>query len=395
MSLSVGIFSWNIGDNVTSSHFDQIKLHVDQHTNNQSPDLLVFCFQEVGKKAGDIEKLLWDRYNLQYQIISSDSACFSLTNFQIKTVVLANAIQKKGIRLENKIQHKPECVSFTKGFVETIIQLPLSTLPEIRIYNTHFPFKSPKETRSFYAKLFKRFQSSLRRIPIFVTGDINSRSLLTPECYIKDVVTNCGLHRNENAYCRLNSFLETLPFEESLSVSSRDKYTSTIQVGNCADWQKTFPTNPSMGVVRDLLVQSDFINQSKGSGLFDGFQEGEITFLPTYKRNTSSGVFSLRKGSAGRLPGYADRILFYSGVNHPVQVKTYQSIALKGNDHLPLFGLFRIAKSTSTRYSPYINIKRSRKAKKSYKKKKSSKRQSKKRFSGVRKAMRNKKRTRR
>ncbi len=336
MTLSLGIFSWNMGDNVTPHQFDLIQFQITRLTKHQMPDLLVFCFQEVGKGSNLIEQMIWNMYNLQYSSISSDSACLSFTKFQIKTIVLANSL----LRIKN-VHYNSECISLTKGFVETIIRLPFMNLPEIRIYNTHFPFKSPKETKTFYANLSKRFQQSLGRVPVFVSGDINSRSLLTPECYAKNIRLDYENDKN-NAYCRLKNYLELLPFDKTLLVSSRKRSRAIIEPKNCTDWQKTFPMRPSAKVVKDLLVQSDFINQSKNTGLFKDFQEGDINFFPTYKRDPSSGAFSLHKGSEGRLPGYADRILFHTNTNHPVEVKKYQSMAIKGNDHLPLFGLFHI-----------------------------------------------------
>ena len=72
----------------------------------------------------------------------------------------------------------------------------------------------------------------------------------------------------------------------------------------------------------------------------DGWEEDEIRFWPTYKRDESTGIFRLKKGEEGRLPGYADRIIINNGgINGTkliIKSGTYNSLPIIGSDHLPV-----------------------------------------------------------
>ena len=74
----------------------------------------------------------------------------------------------------------------------------------------------------------------------------------------------------------------------------------------------------------------------------DGWDEGRITFWPTYKRDPDTGLFLLQKGGKGRLPGYADRIMVNNskspagGAFLEIIADTYNSLSVKGSDHLPV-----------------------------------------------------------
>jgi hypothetical protein len=102
-----------------------------------------------------------------------------------------------------------------------------------------------------------------------------------------------------------------------------------------------------------LLVERDLIgNPPCHPSLFTEFTEQQIHFLPTYKRHKKTGNFSLVKKppsfkpwakDAGRLPGYADRILFKQGDEfYRTECRLYTSVGITGNDHLPVYGLFDV-----------------------------------------------------
>ena len=59
--------------------------------------------------------------------------------------------------------------------------------------------------------------------------------------------------------------------------------------------------------------------------LFYQFQEGEIKFRPTYRRdrNLNSGVWSNKKNQS---PSYTDRIFFYQKDPHPLEQLSYTTI---------------------------------------------------------------------
>jgi hypothetical protein len=70
----------------------------------------------------------------------------------------------------------------------------------------------------------------------------------------------------------------------------------------------------------------------------NNWYEGIINFLPTYKRNEKSKELTLYKKEEGRLPGYADRIIF----NDNNISSNYKSLRVNGNDHFPIAGKYSI-----------------------------------------------------
>jgi hypothetical protein len=244
----------------------------------------------------------------------------------------------------SRVDHKSECVSFTKGYVKSLLFLSGHVFPLV-VYNVHMPFKSLKDTENFYSLLKKDYQ--VYDSPVFVVGDLNSRSLLTTECYSKNVQRCLSMQtakqerslRQSNAYCTVVKYLESLSLDHTLSFSSTSKY-PRFSKDDCTSWERVLPRHLTKGQLRDLLLQTDLILQSKT--LFAEFQEAPILFLPTYKRNPTTGTFLLSKKENGRLPGYADRVLFKESSRLSIVTRRYTSLPLTGNDHLPLFGLYTI-----------------------------------------------------
>ena len=103
-----------------------------------------------------------------------------------------------------------------------------------------------------------------------------------------------------------------------------------------------------------ILTKSDVLSRNLKSW-FPDFKEAPIAFLPTYKRDLSTGEYSLSKKdgkkSKGRLPGYADRILY----KHKGHLKTlmYSPLGVKGNDHIPIASLMKISvkKDTASKHT--------------------------------------------
>jgi hypothetical protein len=86
--ISLGIFSFNIGDNINAKMFDFINIAIHKQCGPKLPDILCFCFQEVGLASSDLEVLIGTRFKQDYSLITFYSACLALTNFQVKTVIL-------------------------------------------------------------------------------------------------------------------------------------------------------------------------------------------------------------------------------------------------------------------------------------------------------------------
>jgi len=125
----------------------------------------------------------------------------------------------------------------------------------------------------------------------------------------------------------------------------------------CKTW--VMPSSNPNDII-ELLLEHDYIGNSpcgNDGAVFKGFSEHKINFLPTYKRDEFTGLFSLLKGDIDiptkdvtstflrkkktkivaytRLPGYADRIFYtsYGGLTS----QEYVSLPVTGNDHLPIY----------------------------------------------------------
>ncbi|KAL3765762.1 hypothetical protein ACHAW5_005295 [Stephanodiscus triporus] len=84
---------------------------------------------------------------------------------------------------------------------------------------------------------------------------------------------------------------------------------------------------------RDQLLQTIALGQA-----FSNFNEGEITFLPTFKFD--KGTSNYDTSHKQRVPAWTDRIVFHSS---KVSVLEYDSAAeAKHSDHRPVFGTFQL-----------------------------------------------------
>jgi hypothetical protein len=94
-----------------------------------------------------------------------------------------------------------------------------------------------------------------------------------------------------------------------------------------------------MTITKNERLTDELLNLKKQ---LRDFKESSIEFFPTYKRNPVDGAFLLSKQGKGRLPGYADRVIFTNPV-HLLIPGEYTSLAIKGNDHLPVVQRFTIS----------------------------------------------------
>jgi len=92
----------------------------------------------------------------------------------------------------------------------------------------------------------------------------------------------------------------------------------------------------------DVLVQNDQLQYNiKAGEVFDGFQEGPITFPPTYKFDKNKETYDT--SDKQRIPSFTDRILYRSQEPKSIELIAYKSITeLKISDHRPVFGIFNI-----------------------------------------------------
>ena len=341
--LKVGIFSWNIGDIGDNSKIDNLLSSALNTYTDGYPDIFVFGFQEyhiLPFKLNINDKTIFDNIlgsinskdKGKYKILDSSSACSQLSSFETMLLIL---IKTEYTSDKNTIIKKSECLSSTgsqtlligtKGY--ELIKFTLKG-NELIFVNAHFPFQNEDTLNKFYNSL-QQFIKNVKpdNSLIFIFGDMNSRCLLTNE-YKKDVF-NCENNDSKfENWCSIKKELES----------------------------KDFNVTYYFHDYKNQITDSDLINKLKSTDLYikakeslffkDGFQEGEINFLPTYKRDSVSGKFKLSKDKAGRLPGYADRIFFKTPDNKSIQCLKYGSLGVEGNDHLPIGGHYLITNKTT------------------------------------------------
>ncbi|CAG2055636.1 unnamed protein product [Timema podura] len=101
------------------------------------------------------------------------------------------------------------------------------------------------------------------------------------------------------------------------------------------------------------LLQNDQLRRSRAEGsVFRDFEEGPITFQPTYKYDPGTQVYD--SSHKQRIPAYTDRILFKSGRagrresnqigrgSPVIECLFYMSVpSICTSDHKPVWGLYR------------------------------------------------------
>ncbi|CAO3615826.1 unnamed protein product [Mucor fragilis] len=86
----------------------------------------------------------------------------------------------------------------------------------------------------------------------------------------------------------------------------------------------------------EALFRNDQLQREMRQGrVFNGYQEGYITFLPTYKYDNGTDVYDTSEKQ--RIPGWTDRILFKGAQLNQLQ---YSRAELYTSDHRPVLALF-------------------------------------------------------
>lgn len=90
-----------------------------------------------------------------------------------------------------------------------------------------------------------------------------------------------------------------------------------------------------------FLLEHDQLNQERRSGkVFQGFEEGRITFPPTYKYQPGTNVYERRPDKKLRAPAWCDRILWKQ--SRHIRQERYFRAELTLSDHKPVAALFRV-----------------------------------------------------
>lgn len=109
-------------------------------------------------------------------------------------------------------------------------------------------------------------------------------------------------------------------------------------------------TEISKGNYGRLCRLDELAHEMNASNVFGNFQEGKITFMPTFKtvRNTTSLEYQDL-----RIPSYCDRILWHSLPLHRnhLKLKEYQAVPeISTSDHKPVYALFNLFVPKPTKF---------------------------------------------
>jgi phosphatidylinositol-bisphosphatase len=93
----------------------------------------------------------------------------------------------------------------------------------------------------------------------------------------------------------------------------------------------------------DRLRPLDQLNIERDAGrVFQGFEEGLLTFAPTYKYQPGTDLYEQRPEKKIRAPAWCDRVLWYAqDPNHAKQL-AYKRSELNVSDHKPVMSTFAI-----------------------------------------------------
>lgn len=102
----------------------------------------------------------------------------------------------------------------------------------------------------------------------------------------------------------------------------------------------------------ESLRQKDQLNIERAKGnVFQGFDEGVLTFPPTYKYQPGTDVYETRAEKKLRAPAWCDRVLWKTLRSNMVQQVNYRRAALNPSDHKPVGSYFncRLQKVVETK----------------------------------------------
>ncbi|KAI9276938.1 Endonuclease/exonuclease/phosphatase [Phascolomyces articulosus] len=121
-----------------------------------------------------------------------------------------------------------------------------------------------------------------------------------------------------------------LRFLRGRTIDSHDDLNYRVSLSN--EEARTYAAQGNI----DALFQADQLqNEMRLGHVFKDYQEGPITFLPTYKYDNGKDIYDTSEKQ--RVPGWTDRILYKGKTLELVQ---YARAELFTSDHRPVFALF-------------------------------------------------------
>jgi endonuclease/exonuclease/phosphatase family metal-dependent hydrolase len=309
MSVKIKVFTWNIGK------FAEKKLNSIQteFLKDMEPETIyVIGLQEVTNSDFDKIKTFFKiAYKDQRTVLSGEKkagvlglAPGDIANYGLLSIILFPLNNSPN---KDSFKQQETDIKGTKGYV--CVNFTFKGV-NINLVNVHLPFKDEITTQESITTLLKKYKDDSS----IIFGDFNSRSKYDDTCLNNN---------NVPSEC-----LKPVIFKKNVDLNSEFKLQSALNV--CADKDDTVTECKTLReklVKYDYIIESEIITKS-------GFNELPITFLPSYKIDKETGVYSLSKDNKdGRLAGYADRIIY----NKNIEAIDYKELReCRGNDHYPL-----------------------------------------------------------
>ena len=305
--------TWNFGEQ-TPEKISNLTRFLKEDT--ASRPIYFIGLQEIQKQDHEvIVKTLASNIPERYKIISFIKDNSSVTSFITtqKFCLLSIIVYPDEINIQNiswrseKILANNNLTAFainTKGYL--FADFTIDGV-EYTLVNIHLPFVNGEFTNVNFNSLFRYFQD---RRNIIILGDFNTRSTIDDTCILKE---------QDVSACKAVEFVKKYKGNLEQLQGLLNMCLKTDVPAVCAP-------------LKSKLLEKDFLRQYLSKTPTCGYQEGAISFLPSYKVTPNEGVYNLIK----RLPGYADRVLI-RGEYLSIVENTYRLLHdVKGNDHLPV-----------------------------------------------------------
>jgi len=94
------------------------------------------------------------------------------------------------------------------------------------------------------------------------------------------------------------------------------------------------------GNFKDLRI-NDQLNLERAAGrVFQGFEEEELTFKPTYKYQPGTDHYDVRPDKKIRAPAWCDRVLWMAQDSEHIKPISYERSEINISDHMPVMGTY-------------------------------------------------------
>ena len=238
----ISVCSWNVGKFTQDKVNDLLEKEQKALGEDINPVLRVYGFQEISwGEVKKFDKALTTKLKKTYTKILKRTACNKSKTFQMALFVFTSQ------SIDN-FESQSKCKMLTKGYVAARLNLPRNGALEPRwgrsvsltLVNTHMPFKTANKTISFGTNMMKwlndkKLYNENDRDNILLFGDLNSRSLLTPDCYQK--ISGTVLPRIKNrAICRGDRETGRVIFSPSGVRGSADETEKTNSTGRICNY---------------------------------------------------------------------------------------------------------------------------------------------------------------